>query len=139
MRALAATDAGTAPPRVAAAVAITCITLVLSMGTGVARGYVHQWQCYSASASQCYDPTPCCHGWIQVSNQTSVTKYEVCAKAVTAAGNIRTGSGCNLNTFGRSSCLAGETPSSTAYVYWAGTGIATYNNGYAFTPASSSC
>jgi hypothetical protein len=139
MKVLGGIDRQSGGLRIATAAAIASVALLLSTSTGVASGYAHQWQCYSASAAQCYDPSPCCHGWIQVSNRIPVTRYEVCAKAITAAGNIRTGSGCNFNTFGRSSCLTGETPSSTAYVYWAGTGIPTYNNGFAATPSSSSC
>jgi hypothetical protein len=48
---------------------------------------------------------------------------EVCAKAVTAAGNIRTGSGCagaGFATSQRVSCLVGGTPDSAAYGYYGG-------------------
>jgi len=58
----------------------------------------------------------------------------VCAKAVTAAGNTRTGSGCTTasGTTYRISCISDGNPASAAYGYWAdGSGgtkdIAIYN------------
>lgn len=102
------------------------------------------WACYSYSSAQtCWAGTGY-RGYKEVGNSTSdgggaVTRSEVCAKAVTAAGNIRTGSGCSYNTWLRGSCLSSSSPNSAAYVYWAGSSSATNNNGWAYTPSSSWC
>jgi hypothetical protein len=113
----------------------------LSGGAGAAGAYTHTWDCYSyANAQKCYDPSPCCHSWIEV--QVALIndpRYNVCAKAVTAAGNIRsaTNAMCGVNTDLHTTCLISETPSSTAYVYWAGDyGGLAHDHGFAATPAS---
>ena len=71
-----------------------------------------------------------------ISSFINPVKYEICAKGVTAAGNRRTGSGCNINANVRHSCFDGINPYSAAYVYWAGGGSPTSIAGDARTPSS---
>ncbi len=87
----------------------------------VAAAYTHSWGCSTGSATRCWDnvganPNP----WELVDAATAEPHAEICAKAVTPANNTRTGSGCNYNTTYRRSDIAGGTPESVAYVYWAG-------------------
>jgi hypothetical protein len=97
------------------------------------------WSCPNYSSAQtCWAGTGY-RGYIEVVATLGATRSEVCAKAVTAAGNIRTGSGCQYNAFYRRSCLAGSSPNSAAYVYWAGSGSAINVYGQAATPSSSGC
>ncbi|MBJ7332357.1 MAG: hypothetical protein JHC95_20850 [Solirubrobacteraceae bacterium] len=93
----------------------------------------HEWSCSNYSSSQVcwagygYQP------YRAVLNQLYVQRYAVCAKASTAAGNTRLGegNGCGYNTSYRASCFGNTSPSSAAYVYWAGSGQPAKNMGTA--------
>ena len=62
------------------------------------------------------------HGIKQVTEFQHARRSESCAKGRTAAGNIRTGSGCNYNTDSRISKWSDPSPYSAGYGYWAGSG-----------------
>lgn len=78
--------------------------------------------------SVCFDDTgQIYNSWFEVdatfSNwQNGYTLYGVCAYAVTAAGNVRTGSGCTASSY-RYSLLSAATPNSQAEGWWEGTGL----------------
>jgi hypothetical protein len=101
-----------------------------------AIGYIDRWSCGNYySAQTCYAGTGY-RSYIEITNNIGARKAEVCAKGVTAAGNIRSGSGCNHNALGRVSCISSASPHSAAYIYWAGGGGPTTNTGAAKTPGS---
>jgi len=103
------------------------------VGVLAAHGYSHLWSCQGGSGSQCYDFSGQRYNrWIQSSNEIQEIKSEVCAKAITAAGNVRSGSGCNGNSFGRISSYFPD-PESQAYGYWGGSGNFQTNIGKANT------
>jgi hypothetical protein len=101
-----------------------------------ANAATDHWVCNSYySAQRCYAGTGY-RSYVEVTNSMGARKSEVCAKGVTAAGNVRSGSGCNHNTIGRVSCFSGASPHSAAYVYWAGSGGPAGVIGDARTPSS---
>lgn len=115
----------------------TCLVAAETAGA-----YGHGWSCNAASGSQCYDDAYTRGGqqynaWRSVIASMSATSAQVCAKGITAAGNIKIGSGCNNGTTNRTSCLNSDPPESWAYVYWAGTGTIRLINGAAQTSATS--
>jgi hypothetical protein len=122
--------------RLAASTAL-CASLLIVLAVSLApsaQAYIHVWSCQAASAVQCYDNSGQQYNpWAQVSASMSAVSNQVCAKAITAAGNIRTGSGCNFNTTARLSCFSYALPDSWAYVYWAGNGTVRTINGRADT------
>lgn len=101
---------------------------------GSAGAYTHSWTCTAGSAQRCWDnvganPNP----WEYVEASIAAYPYELCAKAVTPAGNTRTGSGCVNYWYYRYSDIAGGTPQSVAYVYWGGSGGSMFISGRAGT------
>jgi hypothetical protein len=87
-----------------------------------ASAYGHTWSCSAAAdGSQCYDYSGTIYNpWLGV--YAYVYDYSlpsVCAKGITAAGNIRSGSGCMGGFYDRA-CFSGGSPSSWGYVYWDG-------------------
>jgi hypothetical protein len=79
-------------------------------------------------------------GYIEINSGTwagTSPRSEWCAKAQSAAGNIKSGSGCNLNAVNRRSCLDNVSPNSTGYAYWAGSGSALQIFVEGRTPSSS--
>jgi hypothetical protein len=61
----------------------------------------------------------------------SATSDQVCAKMITAAGNVRTAvnGACANNTRTKYACYSGAGPAGLAYVYWAGAGSVREING----------
>ena len=104
-----------------------------SGGTPVAN-----WQCYLyGSADRCFEPSYNYRGWYEVSDYMNSTRPTNCAKAVTAAGNVRSGSTCwEYYIVQAVACLGSGEPTTRAYTYWAGTGSATTYSSEARTPAS---
>jgi len=102
-------------------VAVLCgVLATLSLKAERADAYYGWNNCKSWSAQKCYVGNGY-HGIIKVhSGVWFMTPYEMCAKAATAAGNIRTGSGCNYNTGSRTSLWSDPSPLSGAYGYWGG-------------------
>lgn len=98
--------------------------VALAMAAQSALAYTHTWTCnYASSAYTCYDYVGQTYNpWESVVAVIAYSRSEICAKAKTAAQNIRTGSGCNYNTTARTSNIAGGYPESVGYVYWAGSG-----------------
>lgn len=78
------------------------------------------------------------HGWYQIAYGGDVSKPEMCAKAVTAAGNIRSGSGCIYPGSWTLRCLSGASPNSSAYGYWGGSGSAITGQTQAWSPSEHS-
>jgi hypothetical protein len=56
--------------------------------------------------------------WRYVTVYVSKSSNYLCAKARTAAQNIRSGSGCDRNTTVRHTIIDGGQPESAAYSYW---------------------
>lgn len=104
--------------------AATCVSVTAVFGANIvsAQAYVHNWSCTAYAASQCYDYQGVQYNsWQGV--KADVGDYvlpEVCAKGITAASNIRAGSGCASNAFQKRACFSGGTPDTWGYVYWAG-------------------
>lgn len=109
--------------------------LIASLFAGDAKAdYYHLWNCGAqGSTATCYDPDTSPNPWLDVQNSTTYQRYNVCAKAVTDASNIKSGSGCSTNATYRCSSLAAASPYSTGYTYWAGTGGSVTNDGRADT------
>jgi hypothetical protein len=78
----------------------------------VCNSYTSGQQCWAGTGYRSY---------IEITNTMGGAVYEVCAKGITEAQNLRTGSGCNNNASGRVSCFSGGSPLSAAYIYWGGT------------------
>ena len=105
----------------------------LGLSAQRADAYADYWGCYNFySAQTCWSGAGY-HSWTFVVAAIGPNRSEVCAKGVTAAGNVRSGSGCSYNTNGRTSLFSGGTPMSAGYVYWAGSGSPTQINGAAST------
>ncbi len=107
-----------------------------------AQAYSHSWGCGSwPSSTRCNDTTGITYNpWVTLQVGSSAAKAEVCVKAVTAAGNLRsttTGSGnasyCAFNASSKGITLTGPTPNSQGYVYWNGSGGAPTLSGGAQT------
>lgn len=110
--------------RAAAAIGATAaLASASAFAAAPANAYPHYWSCSNAyAASQCYDNAGQTYNpWrgvkIDVGDFTVPT---VCAKGITAAGNIRSGSVCSFNTFQARACFSGPTPETLAYGYWNG-------------------
>lgn len=106
------------------------------------------WGCTNkSSASTCYENTLTdghYRGWIATSTDIGTLRYEVCTKAITAAGNVRSttaGTHCNINDVDGfvSRCLISPEPTSWAYSYWAGTGGNLPITASALSPSESGC
>lgn len=84
--------------------------------------YGHTWGCTGWPAyERCNDYSGVQYNpWVAVRAFNGNVPPEICAKAITAAGNIRTGSGCSYCSSDRISSISGGTPDSWAYVYWGG-------------------
>jgi hypothetical protein len=96
---------------------------VSAVNAGSAEAWAHRWNCTVGSAQVCWDVSGQFYNpWISVVVWSGGTVSELCAKAVTQANNLRTGSGCSYTTSSRVSCIASATPDSQAYVYWGGSG-----------------
>lgn len=76
--------------------------------------------CWTYSAQKCH--TSGYHGWSAWGTNVESYSSEVCAKAITAAGNIRAGSGCNYNNSVIIVCTYSTWPATNVYGYWAGGG-----------------
>lgn len=110
------------------------VVLVVLVLPGVARAYTHSWGFSVGSAETLSDgtganPNP----WVLVDANTAEPHSEICAKARTPSGSVRTGSRCLQNTNYVRSSIAGATPESQAYVYWAGPFGPFYIAGFAAT------
>ncbi len=117
------------------ALLVTAASLAMVADSGAAFAYGHSWSCGTAySGSQCYDDSGTQYNpWLEIDGQVGASSvHETCAKGITAAGNIRTGSGCFGATF-VVACFTSATPDSWAYVYWDGSGGPYGINGHAST------
>ncbi|HEX8208198.1 MAG TPA: hypothetical protein VF587_19200 [Solirubrobacteraceae bacterium] len=113
--------------------------VIMLLGASSADADIERISCHRGSADKCWSIEGY-RAWIEIYGSTyPYTRYNVCAKAITAAGNYRTGSGCFVNSTYYGACLNGTSPLSRAYVYWAGTGSATWIDGEFRTPAHSGC
>lgn len=117
-------------------------TAALALIPGSAQAYTHAWNCSLLLANtRCYDTTGVIYNpWNNLAVGSNVAKSEVCVKAITAAGNLRsttTGSTnasyCAFNSTGRGIVLSSPTPNSQGYVYWNGSGSNPYLSGGAQT------
>jgi hypothetical protein len=123
-------DVGIRPKNRVRAWWLVCLSVCVAATTVVAvpaGAYVKSVTCSNYfSAQQCYVGDGY-HSLTEVDTQLEFSSsFSVCAKAATMAGNIRTGSGCANRQCGtcaqpdhRYSCLAGSTPLSQGYGYWA--------------------
>ncbi len=108
------------------------------MSPSGANALVHEWNCTRASGDRCTDPINVFHSWVEVDVVTQYTNYNDCAKAITQAGNQRSGDPyCASYTFFYVRCLSGPEPLSRAYVHWGGSGGAQSISGTARTPSDS--
>lgn len=94
--------------------------------------------CWTSSGQIC-QLTSGYHGWYQIAyGSLNGSKPEVCAKAITAAGNIRAASGCIYPGSWTLRCLGGPSPSTSAYGYWGGSGSAITGQTQAWSPSEHS-
>jgi hypothetical protein len=102
-------------------VAVVAIT---ALPTARADAIYREWSCDGrGSGVPCgYYVAPQYYPWLYVGNRTDRVAGEVCAKAKTAADNVRSGSGCDYNVNSRASYMSSAYPESFAYIYWAGPG-----------------
>ncbi|HEU4974625.1 MAG TPA: hypothetical protein VFT50_06005 [Baekduia sp.] len=86
-----------------------------------AHAFSHSWSCPGAyAANQCYDYEGQQYvDWAQVTTSISSSAYQVCAKSITAANNVRSNT-CSYNTTIDITCYTYDLPESWAYAYWAG-------------------
>lgn len=90
-----------------------------------ADAYTHRVTCDNYySGQQCYDAGY--HPWLQIAVYLNNYKPEVCARAATQSGNVRTGSVCayrgGQDVLDATACLAGSRPESNAYGFWTARG-----------------
>ena len=118
--------------RIWAAMRGGCVAFVfalLTLAPARAEGYVHTWNCASWYAyDQCFDLAGQRYNaweYVQVDYLNGIgggtSVNGTCAKAITAAQNIRSGSGCSSSLVHYAN-IAGGYPTSWAYVYWGGNG-----------------
>lgn len=118
---------------------VACLAIVALTAPSTSAAFENRWSCPSlTSAVQCQDSDPSHHSWIAV--QIKIDYYlnpdKICAYAWTAAGNQRTGSGCDPNDWIRTSCLSGSSPNSRGLGNWYWPGRTHNTAGYAATPSS---
>jgi len=102
-----------------AAVAVVAALAGTAVVASPAQAYQHWWNCPTAySAGQCYDYSGTYYNpWEHITINVSNTSNHVCAKGVTAAGNIRS-SVCAVNTTTDGTCYTSASPETLAYGYW---------------------
>lgn len=118
---------------------LTIAVIAAILGATSAHAFSDSWACSNyVSAQKCYSGAGY-HSWVRVTGFVhnaagdGVSVYETCAKGITAAGNIRSGSGCAINFYLRESLFSGGTPMTVGYNYWGGSGGPWYLNGTANT------
>jgi len=123
----------TAQVRLVMATSIAALALLVSIHTSAALAYTHSWSCGAASYVQCYDNAGQQYNpWAYVRASMVPNSSTICAKAITAAGNLRNPQACLSNTNLVAACLnPAFYPESWAYVYWGGPGTIRTINGYA--------
>lgn len=120
------------PPQTALAV-LGCV-IVTMLSTSTASAYRHAWTCNTASYNRCFDNTGTIYNpWFWSHAVMSATSDTICAKAITAAGNVRTPQACFNNSREVGACFSYNYPESHAYVYWGGAGTVREINGDANT------
>jgi hypothetical protein len=112
-----------------------CLGAVAVAATPSAQAYTHGWSCARVSADPCYDTTGTTfNSWVFIHASMSATSSHVCAKGVTALGNVRQPETCQTGTTESSVCyVTGGTPDTHAFVYWDGPGTTRTINGDANT------
>jgi hypothetical protein len=101
---------------------------VMAVGVPQAHAFAHNWACNAASAVQCYDYEGQQYvDWAQVTASMDYVSSDVCAKSITAAGNVRANSCMHAVNYDIT-CYTSSTPDSWAYVYWAGAGSPSIRN-----------
>jgi len=127
---------------VAGAVALGAVA-AMAVVPSSASAYSHSWGCGGwPSSTRCDDTTGITYNpWITLQVGSSIAKAEVCVKAITSAGNLRStttgssnGSYCAFNASSKGITLSGSTPNSLGYVYWNGSGTSPTVSGGAQTP-----
>ena len=130
---------------------VSIATLAVIVGIGLlsassATAYVHSWSCQSGSGGTCPDLSgQIFNPWLGLQAQMDPLRdvHQLCAKAVTAAGNLRSPapgySSCGYGIFLIGVCLISDTPDSQAYIYWDGPGGPYGIEGLAETPDSAGC
>jgi hypothetical protein len=101
-------------------IALSALAL-LAVLPSTAQSYVHTWTCTAYAGVACYDHSGQQYNpWISVEGHVTdaPTVPTFCSKGVTAAGNIRSASGCFNNVYGVVACFGTTTPESWGYVYW---------------------
>ena len=119
-------------------VATLVVTAIMLAAPAGADAYESNWSCYQyGSAHRCFD-TDGFHSWIAIQMRVDYfLQLKICAEGWTEAGNVRTGSGCNLNDWRRTSCLSASTPYSKGNGIWYKSGEPNHNMaGYAATPSN---
>jgi hypothetical protein len=120
------------------ALALSISLAALGLFTSPGLAYTHSWSCPNVtSAMYCQDVTEF-HSWINVQTRIdyNLNPDSICAYAWTAAGNQRTGSGCDPHDWVRTSCLSSDTPNSHGLGNWYWPGQTHNTAGYAETPSS---
>jgi hypothetical protein len=105
-----------------------------------AGAYSHTWNCnYGLTAySTCYDNTGIIYNpWVSLMGEFLFPLPSgfngMCLKAVTAAGNIKSGSHCEGPSLNRLYAYLAASPTSHAYYYLGGSGISGFNDGHGDT------
>jgi glycine/serine hydroxymethyltransferase len=99
----------------------------------VANAYVHSQDCTKSPYDRCYDVrgqiyNPWKNLGAGVRPAAGASVNGTCAKAVTQAGNTRSGTVSCGGSTSHGVTLDGAYPESQAYGYWGGSGPASYTN-----------
>jgi hypothetical protein len=111
-------------PLSAALASTVAVLVALAIPATSSAYYSHNMPCHETPYSQCFDTRGIIYNpWFdsQTSTDSGGSVPGICAKAITAAGNLKSGSGCATNTWQRTSYYA-TSPDSQAYGYWGDNG-----------------
>lgn len=120
--------------------AVSAFVAAAALGShaSVAQALEHNWSCPNRNSGDLCADTVTYHSWVAIQERIDyfLNAPSICAWGQTAAGNIRTGSGCDSNDWVRTSCLSSETPLSWGYGRWYWSGHTHDTAGYAATPSN---
>lgn len=89
---------------------------IIGMTPVPAHAYSHEWSCFNPAYDRCWDTAGQFYNpWVYHTESVPSGTNGTCAKAETAAGNTKSGSGCDGDNYRASSYAA--SPTSWAYGY----------------------
>ena len=109
------------------------LSVLASFVPSGASGYVHRWSCQRTAYDPCRDYSGQRYNpwmWVYI---RMYARSGMCAKGVTAAGNLRSPQACVDGAYEVGACFDGRYPETWAYGYWGGSGTVRTIDGYANT------